>query len=248
MTDTMPMFHSRRDAAQDRRLRVRLPGVRRRWRTRRRRAAADGRDPLAPKTPHFPARAKRVIFLCMEGGPSPRRHVRLQAEARPPTTASRTARAALPAAKLLGSPWKFAQHGQSGLWISRAVPRGRQARRRPVPPQRHADRPAEPPAGVPADAHRQLPVPRGRALGAWALYGLGHRERRTCPASSRISPPANNGGPANYGSAFLPAVYQGTRIGAQRPAGRRRRRSRNVNNPRQSPGRPAARSSTSSRR
>src|SRR3954467_5183187 len=33
-------------------------------------AAAESRNPLAPKAPHFPARAKRVIFLCMQGGPS----------------------------------------------------------------------------------------------------------------------------------------------------------------------------------
>src|SRR5262245_57398417 len=68
--------------------------------------------PLAPKPPHQPARARRVIFLCMEGGPS---HVdsfdykpRLQSDAGKPIGKGRAA-----AATLLASPWKFAQHGQS---------------------------------------------------------------------------------------------------------------------------------------
>src|SRR5205085_2246732 len=71
--------------------------------------------PLAPKTPHYPARAKRVIFLCMEGGPS---HVdtfdykpKLAADAGKPIGKGRAA-----AATLLASPWEFHQYGQSGLW------------------------------------------------------------------------------------------------------------------------------------
>src|SRR5947207_2313147 len=77
--------------------------------------AAEKNNPLAPKRPHFPARAKRVIFLCMEGAPS---HVdtfdykpRLNADDGKTMPKSRTF------GKLLGSPWKFQQHGQSGQWI-----------------------------------------------------------------------------------------------------------------------------------
>ena len=51
------------------------------------------------------------------------------------------------------------------------------------------------------------------SMGSWVLYGLGTRERRTCPGSCRIAPSAGNGGPRNYGNAFLPAVYQGTAVG-----------------------------------
>ena len=74
-------------------------------------------SPLAPRASHFPARARRVIFLCMEGGPS---HVdtfdykpRLQADDGQPFTRGR-----LPGARLLGSPWPFRRYGQGGLWIS----------------------------------------------------------------------------------------------------------------------------------
>ncbi|MFM7075434.1 MAG: DUF1501 domain-containing protein, partial [Planctomycetaceae bacterium] len=75
--------------------------------------------PLAPKAPHFPARAKRVIFLCMQGGPS---HVdtfdhkpRLVADAGTPapSAARRGGRATLVAPR-----WTFRQRGQSGLWVS----------------------------------------------------------------------------------------------------------------------------------
>src|SRR5262245_51796654 len=77
--------------------------------------------PLSPKPPHFPGKAKRVIFLCMEGGPS---HVdtfdykpKLQADNDKPYSRGRLA-----GAKLYGSPFKFGQHGQSGLWISELFP------------------------------------------------------------------------------------------------------------------------------
>src|SRR3974390_1436409 len=83
--------------------------------------AAEKSSPLAPKTPHFPARAKRVIFLCMEGGPS---HVdtfdykpRLQASDGRPFGQGRLANA-----RLLASPWQFRQHGASGLWVSELFP------------------------------------------------------------------------------------------------------------------------------
>src|SRR5206468_4610364 len=74
-------------------------------------------NPLAPKAPHFTPRAKRVIFLCMEGGPS---HVdtfdykpRLLADDGKPYNKGRFF-----GAKLLGSPWTFKKSGQSGLYIS----------------------------------------------------------------------------------------------------------------------------------
>src|SRR5207247_399919 len=62
------------------------------------------------------------------------------------------------------------------------------------------------------------------SMGAWAFYGLG-TDNENLPGFITISPPLQNGGPANYGSAFLPAVYQGTPIstgfgGFGGPAGR----------------------------
>src|SRR5205823_3028170 len=80
----------------------------------------------------------------------------------------------------------------------------------------------------------QFPRP---SLGAWVLYGLG-TENANLPGFITISPPVNNGGPANYGSSFLPAVYQGTKIGANRgpfpgPGGDATQMS-NLKNPRRS--------------
>src|SRR6266852_3929339 len=83
--------------------------------------AAEKGNPLASKKPHFPAKAKHVIFLCMEGAPS---HVDTF-DYKPKLTTDdgqgfRGARA--PGAKLLGSPFKFNKSGKSGLWISELYP------------------------------------------------------------------------------------------------------------------------------
>src|ERR1700736_5684884 len=85
--------------------------------------AAEKDNPLAPKKTHFSAKAKHVIFLCMEGAPS---HVdtfdykpKLSADDGLPAPRGR---GGFGGARLLGSPFKFSRHGQSGLWISRLFP------------------------------------------------------------------------------------------------------------------------------
>ena len=79
--------------------------------------------PLAPKAPHFPAKAKHIIFLCMQGAPS---HVdtfdykpKLIADAGKgaPSAAGRYGRA-----NLMAPQWELKQHGKSGLWISSLFP------------------------------------------------------------------------------------------------------------------------------
>src|SRR5689334_18427328 len=75
-------------------------------------------NPLAPKAPHFPAKAKRVVFLCMRGGPS---HVDTF-DYKPQLIADTGKAGKRPGTSLLGSKWKFAQHGRSGLWISELFP------------------------------------------------------------------------------------------------------------------------------
>src|SRR5262245_35247847 len=83
-------------------------------------------DPLAVKSPHFPALAKRVIFLFMHGGPSQmdtfdykpllkRDHGKPLPFARPKVVSSETF-------NLLQSPWGFRQYGQSGAWVSDLFP------------------------------------------------------------------------------------------------------------------------------
>jgi len=71
-------------------------------------------NPLAPKAPHFKARAKRVIFLCMQGGPS---HVDTF-DYKPKLASDAGKGGKSGGGKLLASPWKFKQQGKSGLWIS----------------------------------------------------------------------------------------------------------------------------------
>src|SRR5687767_13081020 len=74
--------------------------------------------PLAPKATHFPARVKRVIFLTMRGGPS---HVDTF-DYKPQLNLDTDKPGKRPGTKLLGSKWKFAPAGQSGLQISELFP------------------------------------------------------------------------------------------------------------------------------
>ena len=76
--------------------------------------------PLSPKKPMLPAKAKRVIFLSMPGAPS---HVDTF-DHKPELTknSGKTLSGVRRGAKLLGSPWKFRQHGESGLPISELFP------------------------------------------------------------------------------------------------------------------------------
>ncbi len=166
--------------------------------------------PLAPKVPHLPARAKRVIFLCMEGGPS---HVdsfdykpKMNADAGKPIGKGRAA-----AATLLASPWTFNQHGQSGLWVSDLFPEmAKKVDDLCIINGMHTDIPNHPQAFL--QLHTGLfNFPRP-SIGAWVLYGLGS-ENENLPGFITLCPPNNNGGASNYGSSFLPAIYQGTQIG-----------------------------------
>jgi hypothetical protein len=166
--------------------------------------------PLAPKNPHFAARAKHVIFLCMQGAPS---HVdlldykpKLMADSGKgaPSQAGRYGQA-----KLMGSPWKFSQHGRSGLWISELLPNlAKQADDLCVINSMATDLPAHPQATM--QMHTGTTQFIRPSLGAWALYGLG-TSNENLPGFITINPPGNAA--RSYGSAFLPAIYQGTKVG-----------------------------------
>src|SRR5206468_11767684 len=102
----------------------------------------------------------------------------------------------------------------SGPWISDLFPEvGKQADKLCIVNSMHTDIPAHPQAFQ--QMHTGVIQFRRPSLGAWVLYGLGAESARL-PGFVTLSPPLNNGGPANYGAAFLPAVYQGTRIGVNR--------------------------------
>lgn len=172
-------------------------------------------DPLAPKATHFPPRARRVIFLCMNGGPS---HMDLF-DYKPGLNqrSEKTASVGSLQAKLLASPFKFAQHGESGLWFSEVCPHLAS----------HADELCfihSMQTDLPNHSQAFLQMHTGSfqfirpSVGAWTLYGLG-TENTNLPGFITINPPSDNGGARNYGSGFLPAVCQGTRIGTNQIPG-----------------------------
>ncbi len=169
------------------------------------------KHPLAPKSPHFAASAKRVIFLCMQGGPS---HVDTF-DYKPELTsdAGKTGRGGN--RKLMPSPWKFQQQGEGGLWISELFPElSKQADHLCLIRSMHCDQPIHPRAMTQMHTgNAQFVRP---SLGAWTLYGLGS-ENESLPGFIALNPQPT--GSQNYGSAFLPAVYQGTKVG--RASGRR---------------------------
>jgi hypothetical protein len=176
-------------------------------------------NPLAAKTPHLTPRAKRMIVLSMRGGPS---HVDTF-DYKPKLTADDGKTVTGPQneyradRKLMGSPFRFQQHGKSGLWISELFPYV----------ARHADdlcmiHSMQTP--IPNHPQAFLMMHTGEfrltrpSMGSWLLYGLG-TENQNLPGFVSINPPADLGGPQNYGSAFLPAIYQGTRLaGGRGPA------------------------------
>ncbi|MEQ1862660.1 MAG: DUF1501 domain-containing protein [Chthoniobacteraceae bacterium] len=168
-------------------------------------------NPLSPKAPHFAPRARRVIFLCMRGGPS---HVDTF-DYKPKLTADTDKPGKRPGTKLLGSKWKFEQRGRSGLWISELFPEvAKHADEMSLIRSMQTDLPAHPQAFVKMHTgNSQFVRP---SLGAWTLYGLGSMNENL-PGFITISPSSQVGGAQNYGSAFLPAIYQGTKIGAEGP-------------------------------
>src|ERR1700722_15272642 len=184
-------------------------------------------NPLAPKPSHFPAKAKRVIFLCMDGGPS---HVDTFDYKPKLTEDDGKAAPRGRFGKLLGSPFKFAQHGKSGQYISELFPElAKHADDMCILNGMYCDLPNHPQAFIQMHCGIfQFPRP---SMGAWVLYGLG-TENTNLPGFITIAPPQNNGGPVNYGSSFLPAMYQGTKIG--RAIGPNAQAVSNLKNPKQS--------------
>lgn len=182
--------------------------------------AGDGEslDPLAPRRPHFAAKAKAVIWLFINGGPS---HVDTW-DYKPQLEKSDgqelegfdkfTGFFSGAVGPLMKSPFKFAQHGQSGKWVSDLFPHLSQ----------HVDKMAfvhsayarsnnhSPALFMANTGFTQMGYP---CVGSWATYGLGS-ESRDLPAFVVMSDPKGRGLPKgyslNWGAGFLPSVYQGT--------------------------------------
>ncbi|MFT4689177.1 MAG: DUF1501 domain-containing protein [Verrucomicrobiia bacterium] len=176
---------------------------------------AGARETLA----HHPARAKRIIFLFMHGGPSqvdtfdykPELQAR-SGERLPFAPAKNLDPTATRQAKLLGSPWEFKQHGQSGLWCSELFPHLAQ-RMDDICVMRSMQSKGQSHGQAVCMLHTGTDNFVRPSVGSWLSYGLG-RENQNLPSFVSISPSASHGGPRNYGAAFLPAATQATTIGA----------------------------------
>jgi hypothetical protein len=172
------------------------------------RAEADAApaSPLSPRSPHFAPRAKRVIFLFMQGGPS---HVDTF-DYKPALARDDGKEGTQRRGKLLASPFKFNRSGRSGLPISELFPGvASHADDLCLLNGMYTDNPAHPQATIllhTGNARFVRP-----SLGSWVVYGLGSTNSNL-PGFITINPPAGLGGAQNYGAGFLPAAFEGTRI------------------------------------
>lgn len=187
-------------------------------------AMANGASNSGP-APHHAPKAKRVIFLFMAGGVS---HVD-SFDHKPLLTKrdgemlrfedSRTvAKTGMGAPMRVFKPmWEFSQHGECGRWGSALFPHMcRHVDDLCFVHSMHTEGVAHGPATL--FLHTGTTSFIRPSMGAWVSYGLGSGNENL-PSFVTISPSLSNGGPRNYGTAFLPPVHQGTTLGrAGQPA------------------------------
>jgi hypothetical protein len=169
-------------------------------------------NPLAPKPTHFTPRAKRVIFLFMNGGPShvdtfdPKPALAQRHGQDPPKEGDRVRKGR----KLMGSPFIFHKHGRSGIEVSELFPEiGRCIDDVCVIRSMHTDSPAHERALLFMNSGNMQPI--RPSLGSWLTYGLG-TENQSLPGFVVLCPGKPVVGPQLWGNSFLPAVYQGTHV------------------------------------
>lgn len=182
--------------------------------------ASYGRRIVGLEGLHHRAKAKRVIFLFMQGGIS-------QVDSFDPKPildkrdgemiAFDDAREFANTRKLGGthrvmkSPWSFKQYGQCGHWVSDLFPNiAQHVDRLQFIHSMHTEGVAHGPSTLFLHSGSLNTV--RPSMGSWTLYGLGS-ENENLPGFISIAPSIGNGGFRNYGSAFLPARFQGTPLG-----------------------------------
>jgi hypothetical protein len=175
-------------------------------------------DPLAPKKPHFPGKAKRIVHLFMNGGPSQvdtfdPKPLLAKYHGKPLTMP--TLRTERKTAGAFRSPFSFSRYGKSGIEVSELFARTARAHIDDMCLIRsmHADVPNHEPSLMLMNCgDSRLPRP---SMGSWVTYGLGSENRNLpgfiamCPGGHPIV------GPANWRSAFLPGALQGTYLDTQ---------------------------------
>ena len=180
-------------------------------------AAPSLQDPLAPLQAHFPAKAKRVIYIFQAGAPS---HLELfdskpeltkHNGELPPAELLKGYRAAFinPNSALLGPKYKFARHGQCGMELSEVLPHtAKIADNLCLVRTMHTEAVNHAPAQIMMNSGSQQ---FGRpSFGSWTLYGLGSESADLPGFVVLTSAKGTSGGASNYGCGFLPTMYGGT--------------------------------------
>jgi hypothetical protein len=175
--------------------------------------ATTNTNPLAPKTPHFKPRAKNVIFLFLNGGPSqvdtfdPKPMLDKYNGKPIPAGNIKTERKT---GNLLKSPFEFKHYGESGIEVSEIFSKlGSHIDDCCVVRSMYTDRPNHEPSLLLMNSGDKF---TGRpSMGAWVTYGLG-TENQNLPGFIVMCPGFPVIGPQLWASTFLPAVYQGTYI------------------------------------
>jgi hypothetical protein len=182
--------------------------------------ASEGGGVVIGGTPHLPPKAKRIIFVFMQGGPS---HVdsfdykpaieKRDGESIPFDDARVLANSGRrgDSHRVMKSPWAFRQYGEGGHWVSDLFPNvARHSDKLCMIHSMHTEGVAHGPATL--FLHCGATNSIRPSFGSWVHYGLG-TENDNLPGFVTIGPPMGNGGTRNFGSAFLPAVHQGTPVG-----------------------------------
>ncbi len=173
---------------------------------------AAGPGPLTPRPAHFPGKAKAVIHIFASGAPS---HIDTWD---PKPTLSKMNGKSIPGGEIaLGSPFEFSKYGQSGLEVSSLFAKtAAHADDLAVVRSMWTDIPAHEVATVFMNTG-SLRIAKP-SMGSWLVYGLGTENQNLPGFIALRGGGLPNGGAANYASAFLPGVYQGTSINTQAPS------------------------------
>jgi hypothetical protein len=188
------------------------------------RVVIDPVNPLSPRQPHFPAKAKNVIFLFMYGGPSQVDTfdykpllAKLNGKPVPDSIKKKSDKVGgvFGACKdeLMAGPWKWQQHGQSGLWVSDLLPHTAQhADELCLIRSMHSESSNHAPATY--QMNTGVTINGKPSMGSWITYGLGS-ENQNLPGFVLLFKVGGLGGSANWSNAFLPAAFQGTQFREQ---------------------------------
>ncbi len=184
------------------------------------RAAGGGlKHPLSAQSPLATPRAKRIIFIFMQGGPSHvdtfdhkpllEKHDGEELEFKDARTLAK--KGTVEKHRVMKPLWKFRQYGECGHAVSDLFPHiAQHVDDLCFVHSLHTNGVAHGPSTL--FLHTGATTLVRPSMGAWVSYGLG-TENQNLPGFITLSPSSGNGGPRNYSNAFLPAHYQGTAIG-----------------------------------